>query len=296
MAKDNFPACLAFTLKYEGGKSDDPRDPGGRTNQGVIQRTYDAYRTSKGQSHRDVYQMAPYERDEIYRRDYWGKVTGDSLPAGVDLCVFDFGVNSGPARALRVYASAGHGKTVGNSIHAICGARLSFLRALRTWVTFGRGWATRVSACETRALAMAGASLEDARDKLQKKKRGAAMQATAGVGVILAAIVKSLGAHWGWTLAIIVLGSVAILYFIGKNRAVGVRINVLSDVIADIKAKRIAFEATTKAAESQVGAEIEDLAKKQQEAEAAQAVIDEIGLKPVAAQIIEPGFKPPEKK
>jgi lysozyme family protein len=30
MASDNFQECLAFVLKYEGGKSDDLRDPGGR--------------------------------------------------------------------------------------------------------------------------------------------------------------------------------------------------------------------------------------------------------------------------
>ena len=42
MTAENFQACLAFTLKYEGGKSNDPRDPGGRTMEGVTQATYDA--------------------------------------------------------------------------------------------------------------------------------------------------------------------------------------------------------------------------------------------------------------
>ncbi|WP_346656139.1 glycosyl hydrolase 108 family protein [Bradyrhizobium sp. dw_78] len=43
-----FAICLPFTLKQEGGNSDDPHDPGGRTHKGIIQREYDKYRRSKG--------------------------------------------------------------------------------------------------------------------------------------------------------------------------------------------------------------------------------------------------------
>ena len=35
MSAENFAACLAFTLKYEGGYVDHPSDPGGATNHGV---------------------------------------------------------------------------------------------------------------------------------------------------------------------------------------------------------------------------------------------------------------------
>ena len=37
---DNFDACLAFTLKEEGGYSDNPADPGGATNMGITLATY----------------------------------------------------------------------------------------------------------------------------------------------------------------------------------------------------------------------------------------------------------------
>jgi lysozyme family protein len=70
VAQDNFGSCLKFVLQYEGGKVDHPADPGGRTNQGVTQRTYDGWRTRQGLSRRDVYRMASEERDAIYRRDY----------------------------------------------------------------------------------------------------------------------------------------------------------------------------------------------------------------------------------
>ena len=36
-----------FTAQWEGGKVDDPDDPGKRTNAGVTQKTYDEYRKSK---------------------------------------------------------------------------------------------------------------------------------------------------------------------------------------------------------------------------------------------------------
>lgn len=164
--KNSFNNALAFTLKYEGGRSNNPNDPGGRTNQGVTQHTYDAYRLSKSVRQQDVYAMTNIERDDIYRHGYWDEVTGDSLNSGVDLCVFDFAVNSGPARALRTYASVGHGKKPSDAIHAVCDRRLSFLHALQTWAFFGTGWARRVAACEVEALKLAGAPLNASRDRV----------------------------------------------------------------------------------------------------------------------------------
>jgi hypothetical protein len=37
---DRFDACLAFTLREEGGYVDDPADPGGATNMGITLATY----------------------------------------------------------------------------------------------------------------------------------------------------------------------------------------------------------------------------------------------------------------
>jgi lysozyme family protein len=38
---------------------------------------------------------------EIYKTMYWDKVWGDKLPDGLDFAMFDFAVNSGPARAVK---------------------------------------------------------------------------------------------------------------------------------------------------------------------------------------------------
>ena len=39
-----YERSLQFVLEREGGRVDDPRDRGGRTNKGVTQRVYDAHR------------------------------------------------------------------------------------------------------------------------------------------------------------------------------------------------------------------------------------------------------------
>jgi lysozyme family protein len=154
MTAENFHACLAFTLKYEGGRSNDPHDRGGRTMEGVTQATYDAYRVKKPLGRTDVFTMGAAERDEIYRNEYWDPVNGDVLRAGEDLCVFDFAVNSGVARA-RDISAVWRRSPVNDAIGRICAHRLSFLHALRTWSYFGAGWGRRVAACEALAIRMA---------------------------------------------------------------------------------------------------------------------------------------------
>nr|WP_234835980.1 glycosyl hydrolase 108 family protein [Sinorhizobium meliloti] len=44
--------------------------------------------------------MSREEAADIYRRSYWPQC-GVDLPPGLDYAVFDFGVNSGPARAVK---------------------------------------------------------------------------------------------------------------------------------------------------------------------------------------------------
>ncbi len=171
--KDREPACLAETLKWEGLWSNDPRDPGGPTMKGVIQREYDRYRRSKGLPTRTVRVIEQDELLEIYRTGYWDPVRGDDLPAGVDLCLFDFAVNSGPGRAImscqHVLGIGIDGKMGDATVKAIkardpvelCRAlvadRLRFLRALGTFRHFGVGWTRRCQGIEAAAVAAAGA-------------------------------------------------------------------------------------------------------------------------------------------
>lgn len=167
----NFAPSLKCVLVHEGGLDDDPRDPGGRTAYGVIQRRYNQYRKMKGLPAADVWKITPAERTEIYDIYYWRVVRGDDLPAGLDYVVFDACVNSGDRqaalwlqRALNdIRAKSGQGPIavdgrIGDGtinaakeiddVDAVIGAmqvrRLAMLRNLKTWPVYGKGWARRV--------------------------------------------------------------------------------------------------------------------------------------------------------
>lgn len=173
-AEARFRACLAQTLKWEGGYSNDPYDPGGATMHGIIQREYDAYRARKDLPKRSVRLIEPAEEQEIYRHSYWDEVRADELPKGVDLAVFDFGVNSGPPRAVKamqralgVAADGRIGQITLDAIFAadpdelvegIMGQRRSFLQQLKTFWRFGKGWMRRCDGIEQQGLAWAGTS------------------------------------------------------------------------------------------------------------------------------------------
>lgn len=170
-----FLIVLPYTLAHEGGKVDHPEDPGGRTNQGVIQRTFTKWLATKGKPSRDVFGMRNEERDAIYRELFWAPIMGDRLPPGVDLAVFDGAVNSGPQQSLKwlqralgrhytgkidgimgamtISAVENHGNPA-QLINAIMDRRLAFFQALRTFPTFGRGWTRRVKEVRATALAM----------------------------------------------------------------------------------------------------------------------------------------------
>jgi lysozyme family protein len=280
MTAENFQACLAFTLKYEGGRSNDPRDPGGRTMEGVTQATYDAHRVKKALGRRDVFTMGAAERDEIYRNEYWDLINGDVMRAGEDLCVFDFAVNSGPARAKSFWARAGGNRRapVADVIHQICAHRLSFLHALRTWSYFGAGWGRRVAACEATALQMAGASLPTARDRANAtKKRHGSAPVIAGIGVGTAWALHALVHAAGWV--IIAVGAVAATIMIAmafSHWRHGQRVDALTAAIKDMQARAVALKVSLAAEASQKAAVAANIDKQQQQlktAEAAEAAL-----------------------
>jgi len=92
---DNFDTCLAFTLKEEGGYSDNPADPGGATNMGITLATYRQWADNPTLGPVQVQDMTERTATAIYRSLYWNPLRADALAAGVDLSVFDMGVNAG---------------------------------------------------------------------------------------------------------------------------------------------------------------------------------------------------------
>lgn len=101
-----FKSSIPFILRWEGGFVDDPADPGGRTNKGVTQKTYDGWRGRQGLAKQDVSLIGSVEVDAIYETDYWLAPRCDLLRSPLDLVTFDTAVNMGVRRSVRILQSA----------------------------------------------------------------------------------------------------------------------------------------------------------------------------------------------
>ena len=144
-----FERAMEFVARWEGGYSNDPADPGGATNMGITQRTFDAWRDENGLPRDDVRNLTVGERDRIYEAKYWAAAGCDVLDWPLSLVHFDTAVNCGVARARQfLKESAGSAK--------------SYIARRRTFYTdlarrrpplqrFLKGWINRIAALETAA-------------------------------------------------------------------------------------------------------------------------------------------------
>lgn len=167
--------CLPVTLKFEGGFSDNPKDPGGATMNGITLATFRRYRPNATVA--DLKAISPEVRQVIYNDGYWRPIAGDTLPSGVDLAAFDFGVNSGPAQAKKALAATANAAPVAR-VSAICARRSSLLHVLKTWKAFGKGWAARVNEVEAIGIRWASGSAQAAKDNLLKASAAAKTKAS----------------------------------------------------------------------------------------------------------------------
>lgn len=170
---DRFAACLKIVLKHEGGYVNHPRDPGGRTNLGVTQRVWEAWIGRKA-TEQEMRALTPDMVAPLYRQKYWDKVRGRELAPGLDLHVFDFGVNAGPVRAIRylqmMIGANPDGQFGPATMRALSNyldqygtaaavrrygqLREQYYRQLGTFKTFGRGWLRRNNEVTAAALEM----------------------------------------------------------------------------------------------------------------------------------------------
>lgn len=151
MTSPGFPAALARALRYEGGFVDHPDDPGGPTNKGITQRTYDAYRRRLGLATRTVRLIEDPEVEAIYYRDYWIPAGCAERPPALAAALFDAAVHHGLGNALR-FAAEAHGDW-----RRMMTERQRFMTNLSAWPVFGRGWMRRLA-----DLTDAAAALDDA--------------------------------------------------------------------------------------------------------------------------------------
>jgi lysozyme family protein len=238
MARHTYDEALKRLLVHEGGYSNHPADPGGATNYGITIGDYRMYVNRNGTA-RDVKNMSVETAKQIYREKYWNLQRCDELPAGVDYAVFDYGVNSGVGRSgkvlRRLVGLSDHTHKIDDAviaaaarrdpkmlIDAMCSERMRFLKALRTWKTFGAGWSRRVKEVRAAAQAMAAnrsripAATEAAPVKPDEPKKD---QVTMGGG-ILAAGAGAGAAVYNWAVenpflaALIIQGTLIATYLL----------------------------------------------------------------------------------
>lgn len=101
-----FERALDFVLRWEGGFVNDPDDPGGATNMGVTQATYDRWRNRKGKHWADVRQITHEEVRQIYFEDYWTPVVRPRWPGRIATVLFDTAINMGPRRGIKILQEA----------------------------------------------------------------------------------------------------------------------------------------------------------------------------------------------
>jgi lysozyme family protein len=145
----SFDFALAVILKHEGGYVNHPSDPGGETNFGISKRAYPSL---------NIKTLTKEQAGEIYRRDYWDPIKGDSLPLMLSIFAFDTAVNMGVSRAahmLQVAAGVTQDGVIGPKTLKACQKapqavleRMATLRIIRytqldKFDVFGRGWITR---------------------------------------------------------------------------------------------------------------------------------------------------------
>jgi lysozyme family protein len=149
----DFNTAFERLLGHEGAFTANPKDRGnwtsGEVGKGELKGT--KYGIAAHQfPHLDIANLTTEDARAIYKERYWDKVDGDSLPYPIAFEVFDAAVNHGVSRAQEFMGAALDGadpQTISPDlfIRRFNGHRLQFFTDLRTWPSFGKGWARRVA-------------------------------------------------------------------------------------------------------------------------------------------------------
>ena len=165
----NWQKSFELMLKSEGGYVNNPADPGGMTNLGVTKATWENW-VGRESDEAEMRGLTPEKVEPLYKKKYFDAVRGDELPMGLDYLMFDFAVNAGAGRAIKilqaavgVQADGGFGPITMAAVQAVdpnelierfSQAKEDFYRSLTTFATFGKGWLNRVADVKVKASAM----------------------------------------------------------------------------------------------------------------------------------------------
>lgn len=169
--KDNFNECFKLLMISEGGYSNHKDDPGGKTKFGITEQTWIDYnKSSFSRSNLRIADISQTMAKKVYKKEYWDKSKCEQLPPGVDYCVFDAGVHSGVPQSVKWLQQCVRVKDDGiigkdtlkeceyclpwHVIDEFCNIRLIFLKSLKTWEVFGKGWNSRVESVKEDSIAM----------------------------------------------------------------------------------------------------------------------------------------------
>ncbi|MBU6499789.1 MAG: hypothetical protein KGL55_09545 [Rhodospirillales bacterium] len=169
---DLFERAFALTVGEEGGFDKTRSDPGnwsgGAVGMGLLRGTKFGVSAASYPT-LDIEALTLAQARAIYLADFWQRVAGDSLPAGVAMLVFDAAVNQGvgaAARLLQLAAGVAADGVIGpatrRAVAAADATGLALEFAARRAVCyaetarfalFGLGWMRRLMAVTRAALA-----------------------------------------------------------------------------------------------------------------------------------------------
>ncbi len=148
-----FDKIMEYVFDDEGGYVNHPKDPGGATNMGVTQRTYDGYCRQKGIQSKSVKDLTREEAKKLYYELFWGPSGAKELAQNgnekLAYVVFDTAIHSGIPRAKKLLAQSN------GDAEKMLDNRLAFMKGLKNWDTFGNGWTNRIDKIDTRIEYMA---------------------------------------------------------------------------------------------------------------------------------------------
>lgn len=148
-----FLRAIDRVLGHEGGYVNNPKDPGGETNWGISKRSYPAV---------SIKELTRNQAVALYHRDFWIRAHCEELSDGAGYQLLDSAVNSGIGQSIRFMQRAvgvADDGIYGPMTRAACekmsesdfilrflAERLDFMTRLKSWDSFGKGWARRIAA------------------------------------------------------------------------------------------------------------------------------------------------------
>lgn len=160
----NYDTAFERVIGHEGGLSLDRNDRGNWTSGqvGVGELKGTKYGVSAmSYPNEDIRNLTLQRAKEIYKRDFWGRVQGDSLHNALVYQLFDAAINHGVGNAIRIlqrsvnvsddgkfgditYAAIVE-RGIDDTLKVFNAERILFYTMISTFNNYGRGWMRRIA-------------------------------------------------------------------------------------------------------------------------------------------------------